>query len=94
MKGRKRRRGSIRKKKVLAEDEPKPDPYWLQTFFGFAPKEADKLASWGHCGILSPFILNIYLDELNHWMEGKIKEFYCHSKSDVIWNSSDGKEEQ
>ena len=82
------------KKKVLAEDEPKPDPYWLETFFGFAPEEAEKLPSWGHCGILSPLLANVCLDELDRWMEGKIKEFYRPSKSDVIWNSPDGEVEQ
>ncbi|OMO93088.1 reverse transcriptase [Corchorus olitorius] len=82
------------KKRVLAEDEPKPDPYWLDTFFGFAPEEAEKLPSWGHCGILSPLLSNICLDELDQWMEGKIKEFYRPSKSDVIWNSPEGEAEQ
>ncbi|KAM7278871.1 hypothetical protein ACFE04_006005 [Oxalis oulophora] len=82
------------KKKVLAEDEPKPDPYWLDTFFGFAPEEAEKVPSWGHCGILSPLLGNICLDELDRWMEGKIKELYRPSKSDVIWNSPEGESEQ
>ncbi|OMO77157.1 reverse transcriptase [Corchorus capsularis] len=82
------------KKRVLAEDEPKPDPYWLDTFFGFAPEEAEKLPSWGHCGILSPLLSNVCLDELDQWMEGKIKEFYRPSKSDVIWNSPEGEAEQ
>ncbi|KAH7578583.1 hypothetical protein JRO89_XS01G0401600 [Xanthoceras sorbifolium] len=82
------------KKRVLAEDEPKPDPYWLETFFGFAPEEAEKLPSWGHCGILSPLLANICLDELDRWMEGKIKEFYRPSKSDVIWNNPEGEAEQ
>ncbi|XP_073288988.1 nuclear intron maturase 2, mitochondrial-like [Primulina huaijiensis] len=82
------------KKRVLAEDEPKPDPYWLVTFFGFAPEEAEILPSWGHCGILSPLLANICLDELDRWMEGKIKEFYRPSTRDVIWNSPDGDAEQ
>ncbi|GAB2276298.1 Nuclear intron maturase 2, mitochondrial [Dionaea muscipula] len=81
--------------RVLADDEPKPDPYWLESFFGFAPEEAGKNSLiWGHCGILSPLLANISLDELDHWMEGKIKEFYRPSKSDVIWNSSEGEVEQ
>lgn len=79
---------------MLAEDEPKLDPYWLQTFFEFSPEEVDKLPCWGYYGILSPLLLNICLDELDHWMEGKIKDFYRPSKSDVIWNSLDGEEEQ
>lgn len=82
------------KKKILADDEPKPDPFWLESFFGFAPEEADKVPSWGHCGILSPLLANVCLDELDRWMEGKIKEFYRPSKSDVIWNAPDGEIEQ
>ncbi|XP_057978522.1 nuclear intron maturase 2, mitochondrial isoform X2 [Malania oleifera] len=90
----KTKKRKYQKKRVLAEDEPKPDPYWLETFFGFAPEEAAKLPSWGHCGILSPLLANICLDELDRWIEGKIKEFYHPSKSDVIWNSPDGEVEQ
>ncbi|XP_077235198.1 intron maturase, type II family protein [Tasmannia lanceolata] len=90
----KKKKRKYQKKRVLADDEPKPDPYWLQTFFGFAPEEAEKLPSWGHCGILSPLLANVCLDELDHWMEGKIKEFFHPSKSDVIWNSPDGEDEQ
>ncbi|XWS49205.1 hypothetical protein CRYUN_Cryun13aG0143900 [Craigia yunnanensis] len=90
----KKKKRKYQKKKVLAEDEPKPDPYWLESFFGFAPEEAEKLPSWGHCGILSPLLANICLDELDRWMEGKIKEFYHPSKSDVIWNSPEGEAEQ
>ncbi|KAL7141856.1 hypothetical protein ABFS83_08G082600 [Erythranthe nasuta] len=82
------------KKRVLADDEPKPDPYWLESFFGFAPEEAEIQPSWGHCGILSPLLANICLDELDRWMEDKIKEFYKPSKSDVIWNSPEGEAEQ
>ncbi|CAN0842769.1 Nuclear intron maturase 2, mitochondrial [Linum grandiflorum] len=82
------------KKRVLAEDEPKPDPYWLDTFFGFAPEEAEKQPKWGHCGILSPLLANICLDELDRWMENKIKEYYTPSKSDVIWNQPEGESEQ
>ncbi|KAL3610317.1 hypothetical protein D5086_001337 [Populus alba] len=90
----KKTKRKYQKKRVLAEDEPKPDPYWLDTFFGFAPEEAEKVPSWGHCGILSPLLANICLDELDRWMEGKIKEFYRPSKSDVIWNSPEGEAEQ
>ncbi|KAJ4978191.1 hypothetical protein NE237_008971 [Protea cynaroides] len=90
----KKKKRKYQKKKVLAEDEPKPDPYWLLTFFGFSPEEAEKVPSWGHCGILSPLLANICLDELDHWMEDKIKEFYRPSKSDVIWNSQDEEVEQ
>lgn len=90
----KKTKRKYQKKRVLAEDEPKPDPYWLDTFFGFAPEEAEKLPSWGHCGILSPLLANICFDELDHWMEGKIKEFYRPSKSDVIWNTPEGEAEQ
>lgn len=90
----KKTKRKYQKKRVLAEDEPKPDPYWLVTFFGFAPEEAEKVPSWGHCGILSPLLANICFDELDHWMEGKIKEFYRPSKSDVIWNTPEGEAEQ
>ncbi|GFZ00880.1 intron maturase, type II family protein [Actinidia rufa] len=90
----KKTKRKYQKKRVLAEDEPKPDPYWLDSFFGFAPEEAGKVPSWGHCGILSPLLANVCLDELDRWMEGKIKEFYHPSKSDVIWNTPDGEAEQ
>ncbi|KAK1425113.1 hypothetical protein QVD17_20458 [Tagetes erecta] len=90
----KRIQRKYQKKRVLAEDEPKPDPYWLESFFGFAPEEAEKVPTWGHCGILSPLLANICLDELDRWMEGKIKEFYRPSKSDVIWNSPEGEVDQ
>ncbi|KAK9268818.1 hypothetical protein L1049_000582 [Liquidambar formosana] len=89
----KKTKRKYQKKKVIAEDEPKPDPYWLETFFGFAPEEAEKLPSRGHCGILSPLLANVCLDELDCWMEGKLKEFYRASKSDVIWNSPKGEVE-
>ncbi|KAL6551897.1 Nuclear intron maturase 2, mitochondrial [Orobanche gracilis] len=82
------------KKRVLAEDEPKPDPYWLETFFGFAPEEAEILPSWGHCGTLSPLLANVCLDELDRWMEDKINEFYKPSTNDVIWNTPQGEAEQ
>ncbi|KAL9320623.1 hypothetical protein ACSQ67_012462 [Phaseolus vulgaris] len=72
---------------LVTPDEPKPDPYWLDTFFGFAPEEANMVPNWGHCGVLSPLLANVCLDELDRWMEGKIKEFYVPSKSDVIWNN-------
>lgn len=90
----KKTKRKYQKKRVLAEDEPKPDPYWLESFFGFAPEEAEKHPKWGHCGILSPLLANICLDELDRWMERKIKEFYRPSKSDVIWNSPEGEAEQ
>lgn len=90
----KKKKRKYQKKRVLAEDEPKPDPYWLLTFFGFSPEEAEKVPSWGHCGILSPLLANVCLDELDHWMEGKIKEFFRPSKTDVIWNSPEGEDEK
>lgn len=90
----KKKKRKNQKKRVLADDEPKPDPYWLESFFGFAPEEAGKNPVWGHCGILSPLLANVCLDELDRWIEGKIKDFYCPSKSDVIWNSPEGEVEQ
>ncbi|GJM91518.1 hypothetical protein PR202_ga07895 [Eleusine coracana subsp. coracana] len=80
----KKTKRKYQKKKVLPEGEPKPDPYWLQTFFGFAPEEALTQPDWGHCGVLSPLLANVCLDELDKWMEEKIKEFYKPSKSDVV----------
>ncbi|XP_016570924.2 nuclear intron maturase 2, mitochondrial [Capsicum annuum] len=90
----KKTKRKYQKKRVLADDEPKPDPFWLESFFGFAPEEAEKVPSWGHCGILSPLLANVCLDELDRWMEGKIQEFYRPSKNDVIWNSPEGEIEQ
>lgn len=90
----KKTKRKYQKKRVLAEDEPKPDPFWLESFFGFAPEEAAAHPSWGHCGKLSPLLANICLDELDHWMEDKIKEFYKPSTSDVIWNSPDGEADE
>eukprot|EP01018_Ginkgo_biloba_P012419 Gb_27973 [translate_table: standard] len=88
----KKKNRKYQKKKVLQEGEPKPDPYWLQTFFGFAPEEAAKLPNWGHCGVLSPLLANICLDELDHWIEDRIKEFFRPSSTDVIWNDPEGEE--
>ncbi|KAJ4773783.1 hypothetical protein LUZ62_058040 [Rhynchospora pubera] len=79
----KKKSRKYQKKRVLAEDEPKPDPYWLQTFFGFAPEEARKQPDWGHCGVLSPLLANICLDELDKWMEERITEFYKPSNTDT-----------
>ncbi|KAG9448019.1 hypothetical protein H6P81_014147 [Aristolochia fimbriata] len=85
-KKKKKTKGS--KKKILNENEPKPDPYWLRTFFDFAPEEAAVLPSYGHSGILSPLLANVYLNELDQWMEDKIVEFFCPSKLDSIWKES------
>ncbi|KAL4184656.1 hypothetical protein AMTRI_Chr10g2200 [Amborella trichopoda] len=90
----KKKKRKYQKKKVLPDDEPKPDPYWLQAFFGFAPEEAEKVPSWGHCGILSPLLANICLNELDHWMEDRVNEFYRPSKTDVIWNEPNGEEDK
>ncbi|KAK4744213.1 hypothetical protein SAY87_010525 [Trapa incisa] len=76
------------KKKILNVHEPKPDPYWLRSFFDFAPEEAAKVPSYGSCGILSPLIANICLNELDHMMEEKIVEFFMPSKFDSIWKHS------
>ncbi|KAM7270148.1 hypothetical protein ACFE04_029362 [Oxalis oulophora] len=76
------------KKRILNENEPKPDPYWLRTFFNFAPEEARKVPDYGHCGILSPFIANVCLNELDQMMEEKIVDFFRASKLDSIWKDS------
>ncbi|KAK8940310.1 hypothetical protein KSP40_PGU012047 [Platanthera guangdongensis] len=77
-----------RKKKLLNENEPKPDPYWLRTFFSFAPEEADWVPRYGHCGILSPLLANICLTDLDNWMEDRISKYFRPSKLDSIWKES------
>ncbi|CAE5958862.1 unnamed protein product [Arabidopsis arenosa] len=76
------------KKKILSDDEPKPDPYWLRTFYSFAPKEAAKVPSYGYCGILSPMLANVCLNELDRFMEEKIVEYFRPCKDDSIWKES------
>ncbi|XP_020417449.1 uncharacterized protein LOC109948550 [Prunus persica] len=77
-----------KKKKILNDKEPKPDPYWLRTFFNFAPEEAAKVPSYGHCGILSPLLANVCLNELDKFMEDKIVGFFRPSSLDSIWKNS------
>ncbi|KAL3851484.1 hypothetical protein ACJIZ3_013366 [Penstemon smallii] len=84
---RKRKKGQT-KKRILNENEPKPDPYWLRTFFDFAPEEADKVPDYGYCGILSPLLMNVCLNEFDHMMETKIVEFFRPNESDSIWKYS------
>ncbi|KAJ3671509.1 hypothetical protein LUZ60_007588 [Juncus effusus] len=74
-----------RKKKVLNENEPKPDPYWLRLFYNFAPNEAKNVPDFVHCGILSPLLLNLCFSELDYWMEEKIEKYFNPSKLDSIW---------
>ncbi|KAK7245674.1 hypothetical protein RIF29_40522 [Crotalaria pallida] len=76
------------KKRILKENEPKPDPYWLRTFFSFAPREAAKVPNYGHCGILSPLLANVCLNELDHMMEGMIVEYFRPCQFDSIWKYS------
>ncbi|GAB4859722.1 Nuclear intron maturase 1, mitochondrial [Ancistrocladus abbreviatus] len=85
-KKKKKRKGG--RKKVLNENEPKPDPYWLRAFFDFAPEEAAKVPNYGHCGILSPLLANVCMNELDEMMEEKIVEFFKPSKLDSIWKES------
>ncbi|KAI3761842.1 hypothetical protein L1987_52264 [Smallanthus sonchifolius] len=80
---RKMKKKGLKRKKDLDENEAKPDPYWLRTFYDFAPVEAAKVPNYGYCGILSPLLANIYLNELDHMMEDKIVEFY-HSFNDNL----------
>lgn len=75
-------------KKILKENEGKPDPYWLRTFFGFAPEEAAKVPSYGYCGILSPLLANICLNELDQFMEDRIVQYFRPNKHDSIWKDS------
>lgn len=86
-KEKKKKTGSTRKK-ILNENEPKPDPYWLRTFFDFAPEEAAKVPNYGYCGILSPLLANICLNELDHMMEDRLVEFFRPSRLDSIWKDS------
>lgn len=76
-------------KKKLLEEGPKPDPYWLESFFGFAPKEVERIPIWGSCGVLSSLLLNIYFDQLDRSMNKRIKEFLKPSSSDSIWNNAE-----
>ncbi|XP_071731221.1 nuclear intron maturase 1, mitochondrial [Rutidosis leptorrhynchoides] len=75
----KRKKKGLKSKKVLDENEAKPDPYWLRIFYDFAPVEASKVPNYGYCGILSPLLANIWLNELDHLMEEKIIQFSCLS---------------
>lgn len=84
---RKRKKGQT-KKRILNENEPKPDPYWLRTFFNFAPEEAAKVPEFGDCGILSPLLTNVCLNELDQMMEEKIVDFFRPSEHDSIWRYS------
>lgn len=84
---RKKKKGT-KKKTILKDNEPKPDPYWLRTFYNFAPEEAAKVPSYGHCGILSPLLANVCLNELDQMMEEKIVEFFRPNKFDSIWKDS------
>lgn len=85
---RRRRKKKKKKKTILKANEPKPDPYWLRTFFHFAPEEAAKVPCYGHCGILSPLLANVCLNELDQMMEEKIVEFFKPNKLDSIWKDS------
>lgn len=85
---RKKKKKRATKKRILNENEPKPDPYWLRTFFDFAPQEAAKIPNYGYCGILSPLLANVCLDELDRMMEDKIVEFFRPNKLDSIWKGS------
>lgn len=84
----KKKKKGATKKKILKENEPKPDPYWLRTFFGFSPVEAAKVPCYGHCGILSPLLANVCLDELDQMMEERIIEYFRPNKLDSIWKDS------
>ncbi|KAK4348128.1 hypothetical protein RND71_034467 [Anisodus tanguticus] len=84
---RKRKKGRT-KKRILNENERKPDPYWLRTFFHFAPQEAAKIPNYGCCGILSPLLVNVCLNEFDHMMEQKIVEFFRPCERDTIWKYS------
>lgn len=84
---RKRKKGQTRKR-LLNENEPKPDPYWLRTFFDFAPEEAAKIPNYGYCGILSPLLANVCLNELDQMMEDRTIKFFKPCELDSIWKYS------
>ncbi|XP_016489538.1 nuclear intron maturase 1, mitochondrial-like [Nicotiana tabacum] len=84
----KKRKQGRTKKRILNENDRKPDPYWLRTFFDFAPQEAAKIPNYGCCGILSPLLANVFLSELDHMMEQKIVEFFRPCERDAIWKYS------
>ncbi|WRX24014.1 Reverse transcriptase domain - like 10 [Theobroma cacao] len=88
LKSKRMKKRKATKKKILNENEPKPDPYWLRTFFDFAPEEAAKVPSYGCCGILSPLLANVCLNELDQVMEEKIVKFFRPSKHDSIWKDT------
>ncbi|KAL3498338.1 hypothetical protein ACH5RR_041070 [Cinchona calisaya] len=83
----KRKKGQT-KKRILNENEPKPDPYWLRTFFNFAPQEAARVPNYGYCGILSPLLANVCLNELDQMMVEKIVDFFKPCEQDSIWKYS------
>ncbi|XP_023763288.1 nuclear intron maturase 1, mitochondrial [Lactuca sativa] len=85
---RKNKKRGLKKKKVLDENEAKPDPYWLRTFYDFAPMEALKVPNYGYCGILSPLLANICLNELDHMMEERILSFSQFSNDNFVTNAS------
>ncbi|CAN1249096.1 Nuclear intron maturase 1, mitochondrial [Linum perenne] len=76
------------KRRLLKEGEPKPDPYWLRTFYDFAPEEASKVPKYGACGILSPLLANACLNDLDQAMEDMIVAFFNPNKLDSIWKDS------
>lgn len=84
----KKRKKGRTKKRILNENEPKPDPYWLRVFFDFAPQEAAKIPNYGCCGILSPLLANVCLNELDCMMEQKIVEFFRPCERDTVWKYS------
>ncbi|XP_047327115.1 nuclear intron maturase 1, mitochondrial [Impatiens glandulifera] len=80
-----KKKNKSEKRRVLSGDDPKPDPYWLRTFFDFSPMEASQVPNYASLGILSPLLSNIYLNELDHWMEEKISEYFNPCEHDSIW---------
>ncbi|KAM1561715.1 hypothetical protein ACFX1Z_004813 [Malus domestica] len=59
-----------------------------ENVFNFAPEEAAKVPSYGHCEILSPLLANVCLNELDQVIEDKIVEFIRPSSLDSIWKTS------
>ncbi|XP_024543818.1 nuclear intron maturase 2, mitochondrial-like [Selaginella moellendorffii] len=62
-------------KRKFLEFEPRRTPLWLEVVLGFAPAEAQRTPDWGCCNKLGPFLANVYLSELDAWMEKQAELF-------------------
>ncbi|KAJ7251857.1 hypothetical protein O6H91_21G057900 [Diphasiastrum complanatum] len=72
--------------------EPKRNPFWLDSVLGFAPEEAQKRPNWGNCKKLSPLLSNIYLHELDKWMDEQMQAYFRPHDPDSDCNELDPEE--